>query len=207
MTISYPLDLPGSPSDIAGITLIARNQISMSESPFTFGQQVYEHQGQRWELTVELNRLTRTDAEPWIAFLMSLRGRYGTFMAGDPTGTVPRGSAGGTPRVRNNSQSGLLLTCYGFTSSATNILRAGDYIQLGTGGTASLHKVLQDTNTTSGGVCTLDIWPRLRTSPSSGDAITVNSCMGRFRLGDNATPWIVRAPNIYEITFTAVEDL
>ena len=207
MTISYPITLHGTLADIALATLTARNVVGMSESPFTLEQQVYQHQGQRWELTVELNPLVRAAADPWIAWLTSLMGRYGTFSMGDPTGVAPRGSGGGTPQVAVDSQTGFTLQIYGATSSAVNWLRAGDYVMLSTSAVNRLYRNLQNVNTTSGGVATLDLWPRLRLIPNSGETVAVNSTVGLWRLQDDSVVWNIRPPGIYEIIFSAVEAL
>ena len=89
----------------ANITFRAVNTVGMSMSPFTY-QQVVAHAGQRWECDVTLPAMARADAEQWVAFLVSLRGQFGTFTLGDPVGASPRGSAGGTPLVNGASQTG-----------------------------------------------------------------------------------------------------
>jgi hypothetical protein len=207
VAITYPRDLPGPSSDIALMTITAENVVGISESPFTFDQQVHQHQGQVWRMTCELNPLARISAEPWIAWLQSLNGRYGTFLMGDPSGTTPRGSAGGSPKLSTGSATGLTVPIYAASSGTTNWLRAGDYIQIGTGADSRLHRNLQDVNTTSGGVATLDIWPRLRTTPASGSAVVVSSTVGVWRLMDNAAVWTVTGPGIYRIAFSAQEAL
>lgn len=206
MTISYPLTLVNN-ADIARMRLGMRNVVGMNESPFTLQQQAYQHQGQAWVAELELNPLPRAQAEEWVAFCASLMGRYGTFLMGDPTGQIPRGSAGGSPKVRVASQTGNTLQIYAATGSATNWLLRGDYIQLGAGSTARLHKVLTDTNTTSGGVATLDIWPRLRTSPASGATVAVNSCVGVFRLREDEPFHTVEGPTLFHMTINAMEAL
>ena len=88
----------------------------MSMSPFTYQQQAVAHAGQRWEVDVTLPAMNRADAEQWVAFLVSLRGRFGTFTLGDPVGASPRGSAGGTPLVNGASQIGGTLNIDGRNS-------------------------------------------------------------------------------------------
>ncbi len=62
---------------------------------------------------------------------------------GDPVNTSPRGAATGTPLVKGASQTGNTLTTDGWTTGVTGILKAGDWIQLGTGSTSTLHKLQQ----------------------------------------------------------------
>ena len=47
MSISYPLTLP-TVTGIQNITFTTVNAVAMSMSPFTYKQQVFAHQGQRW---------------------------------------------------------------------------------------------------------------------------------------------------------------
>lgn len=206
MTISYPLSLPTA-AGIAQITLRGRNVNTSSDSPFTFAQQIVSHPGQRWEAEVSLPPMNRADAEEWIAFLFSLKGTIGTFLMGDPAAATPRGSAGGTPLVNGASQTGSALVLDGATVSQTGWLKAGDYIQLGSGSTTTLHKVLADANSDGSGNVTLDIWPDLRSSPADNAAVTVSGTLGRWRLTTPFSEFDIGAASIYGLTFAAVEAL
>ena len=202
--ISYPLTLP-SHTGIAQINLRAINTVGMSMSPFTYAQQVVAHSGQRWEADITLPPMERADAEQWVAWLVSLRGQLGTFTLGDPLGATPRGSAGGTPLVNGADQTGGTLTIDGCTASQTGWLKAGDYIQLGSAGTATLHKVLQDADSDGSGNVTLDIWPYIRTAPSDDATVVTSSAVGKFRLASNEQNWSINEASIYGMTFGAIE--
>lgn len=204
MAISYPLTLP-SHTGIAQINFRAINTVGMSMSPFTYAQQVVAHSGQRWEADITLPRMKRADAEQWIAWLVSLRGQLGTFTLGDPTGATPRGSAGGTPVVNGADQVGGTLAIDGCTASQTGWLKAGDYIQLGSGTTATLHKVLQDADSDGSGNVSLDIWPYIRSAPTDGSTVVTSNAVGKFRLASNEQNWGINEASIYGLTFGAVE--
>tara|TARA_Y100000114_G_scaffold64448_1_gene59023 strand:+ start:777 stop:1400 length:624 start_codon:yes stop_codon:yes gene_type:complete len=204
MAISYPLTLPSHVKP-SSITFRAVNTVGMSMSPFTYQQQVIAHAGQRWECDVTLPAMSRADAEQWVAFLVSLRGRFGTFTLGDPVSASPRGSAGGTPLVNGASQTGVTLNIDGCTASQTGWLKAGDYIQLGTGGSATLHKVLADADSNGSGEVSLDLWPFIRTAPSDNASVVVTNTVGQFRLASNEQNWNINEASIYGITFGAVE--
>ncbi len=204
MAITYPLTLP-SHTGIRNITLRAVNTVGMSMSPFTYQQQAVAHAGQRWEVDVTLPGMNRADAEQWVAFLVSLRGRFGTFTLGDPVGASPRGSAGGTPLVNGASQIGGTLNIDGCTTSQTGWLKAGDYIQLGTEGSATLHKVLADVDSNGSGQVAVDIWPYIRTAPSDNATVVVTNTIGRFRLASDEQNWSIRETALYGITFGGVE--
>jgi hypothetical protein len=179
-------------------------------SPFTFSRQVYDYGGRRWEADITLPPMKRADAEQWVAWLVSLKGQYGTFLLGDPASTTPRGLAAtfpGTPLVNGASQTGDTLVIDGASNSKTGWLLAGDYIQLGSGTSSRLYKVLEDVNTDASGNATLTIWPELRSSPSDNAAVTVSNAVGAFHLASNEVNWSVNEASIYGITFGAVEAL
>lgn len=204
MTISYPLSLPTS-RGMANIQMSVIDVAAVSESPLTLTQQVQQFPGQRWMCTVSLPPMKRVDAEPWLAFLLALQGRVGTFLLGDPLGTNPQGVATGTPVVSGANQVGNQLVIGGFTHSITNILKTGDYIGLLVGSNYRLHKVLTNTNSNGSGVATVDIWPSLRESPVDGQAVTLTNARGQFRLASAQRDWTQSTGGIYTISFPALE--
>jgi hypothetical protein len=82
----------------------------------------------------------------------------------------------------------------------TGTLKAGDYIQLGSGASSKLHQVLLDQD----GDGTIEIWPSLRSNYTSS-TVVFNSPKGVFRLGTNMTSWSINNASIYGISFEAVE--
>ena len=207
MAYSYPLTLP-TVTGIRAINLRARNVVGISQSPFTYKQQVVAHTGQRWEAEISLPAMTRAEGEEWVSFLVKLKGQQGTFLLGDPSASTPRGSAAttpGTPVVNGASQTGGSLTVDGLPASASNYLRAGDYIQLGTGSGATLHKVLNDVTSNASGEASLDLYPSIRTAPADDAAIVVSGAKGVFRLATNETNWSINEVTHFGITFSAVE--
>lgn len=204
MTISYPLALP-THTGIRSVELRATNAVAYGRSPFTFGGQVFAYSGQMWQADVTLPPMKRADAEQWIAWLISLRGQYGTFLMGDPLGGTPRGVATGTPLVNGAGQTGGSLVLDGATINVTGWLKAGDYIQLGSSTTARLHKVLADASSDGSGNVTLDLWPHIRTAPDDNAAITVSNAQGLFRLASSEMSWSANEAAIYGLTFGAME--
>lgn len=209
MAITYPLSLP-TQTGVARVNLVARNVIGTTLSPFTLKQQVHKHPGQRWEADISLPPMKRADAEVWISFFMKLYGAYGTFTLGDPNAATPRGSAAttpGTPVVNGASQTGNELAIDGLPTSEIGYLKAGDYIQLGSGSTAQLYKVLDDVNTNASGEATLTIWPDLRSSPANDAGVTVSNAEGVFRLSTSTADWNISTAGVYSMTFGAIEAL
>lgn len=209
MAESYPLSLP-TVSGIASVRLVARNVIGISQSPFTLSQQIFRHQGQRWEADITLPPMTRANAEEWSSFLLRLRGQFGTFLLGDPANETPRGSAGvtpGTPVIDGDNQTGDFLNVSGLPASTNGYLKTGDYIQIGAGPTAKLYKVLQDVNSDSAGEATLNLWPQVRFASPDQTPILVTNARGVFRLASNEIGWDIDTSRIYGITFGAIEAL
>ena len=207
MAITYPLSLP-SVIGIAGIELRAVNAVAYSQSPFTFAGQAHAYSGQMWQADISLPAMNRADAEEWVSFLISLRGQFGTFLLGDPAALTPRGLAAtlpGTPIVNGADQTGGSLNITGASRNKTNWLRAGDYLQIGTGLDSKLYKVLTNTDTDNSGNCTVDIWPHIRTAHANGASIITENTKGLFRLSSNETSWSVNEASIYGITFGAME--
>ena len=124
-----------------------------------------------------------------------------------PLGATPRGVATGTPIVNGAGQTGGELDITGATTSTTGWLLAGDYIQLGSAGTSTLHKVLADANSDGSGNVTVDIWPHLRTAPTNSSNVILNDTKGVFRLASNEQAWSINEISSYGITFGAQESL
>ena len=209
MAESYPLTFP-TQTGVASVEITATDIVSISESPFTLAQQVVRHAGARWSATIRIPPVKRSDSEYWNSFLLRLRGQFGTFLLGDPNAATPRGSAAsaaGTPVVNGANQTGNELAIDGLPVSATGYLLAGDYIQLGSGSTARLYKVLEDVDTNGSGQATLNLWPDLRSSPADGATITVSGAKGIFRLATNDATWTINNAGFYSISFAAVEAL
>jgi len=206
MTISYPLAMP-TVTNIRSIDLTATNAVSYSRSPFTFAGQAQEFTGKMWQATVTLPAMKRAAAEEWISFLLSLKGQVGTFNMGDPVAAMPRGSARNADNISLNGAltSGSEIVMDGGVQNQTGYLKAGDYLQIGTGPTQQLFKVLADANTNGTGDITVDVWPNVRTSIANDALVTVQSTKGIFRLASNETNWSVNEVAVYGMTFAAIE--
>lgn len=206
MAITFPLSLP-TVGGIRSATITMVDVVGVGESPYTLTQETFEHAGKRWAMRVELVPMKRASAEQWAAWLASLRGRRGTFLMGDPVGATPRGIATGTPLVKGADQTGGTLLTDGWTPDTTGILLAGDWIQLGTGVTSRLHKVLQDANSDSGGNATLELWPGPRTAPADNEAIVVSNTKGLWRLSSNTRSYDIGLAQVFGLGFDCVEAL
>lgn len=388
MAITYPLVLPASAVGAGTFTMMGETVSSISQSPFTFAQQIFKHPGERWKASVQLAPMKRQDSEAWVSFLLSLKGKSGTFLMGDPNGAQPQGSVvqrnllqysedysnaywtktnatvvsvgtsnpvsglptgvwnlveasdvaqqhyinkifpfiinntytvsaygklgsgrnirialtstsfgvaqdcrfnlttgvatslsgtatltmtllpngfyrctvtatatvsassniyvyldngtttvyngdgvsyaivsdaqvevstsassyqktlgawGPTPLVNGASQTGSSLIINNLNWSNTGVFSAGDYIQLGSSSTSTLHKVLTTTTSDAAGNATIDIFPAIRTAPASGATIAITNTVGRWRIATDITQWEINNISSYGINFDCVE--
>jgi hypothetical protein len=209
MTISYPLTMPTDVMGFAEVELRAESAVAITQSPFTYQQQVFRHPGQRWTATVSVAPVNREYAEPWIAFLLALNGGAGTFLLGDPSGCVIRGAAGtgGVAVDETQSAGNNTLNLRSLPASTVGVFEPGDYFQLGSGSSATLHKILLRADTDADGKTTVTFWPALRRTASNGALIVYNDARGVFRLANNIQAWNISSNLRYGITFDAVEAL
>lgn len=206
MPITYPLTFP-SPG-LATIVWRPTAVAAVSTSPYTLKTQVQVHPGQIWQAEVAFPTMLQSTAEEVVTFLLKCNGVEGTFNMGDPALSTPRGTAAdtpGTPQVDGASQTGNDLNIKGAPSGASGYLLAGDWIQLGSGSSAELYKVLDDVDTDSVGDATLTLWPELRSSPSDSATVTVSNTVGLFRLAENVMEYSIDEAVHYGIEFNVVE--
>jgi hypothetical protein len=206
MPLTYPLSLPAVP----GFTAMSWRPVGvvgMTQSPYTGQRQTFAWPGQWWEVSVSLPPMASAElAEPWVAFLTGLNNQEGTFLLGDEIHPTPRGVATGTPLVKGASQTGYDLITDGWSNSITGIMKAGDWIQLSSGGTSRLHKLTKDSNSNGSGEATLTLWPALRTSPADNSAVVISYPKGVFALASPPS-WGADELREYGIGFAAKEVL
>lgn len=209
MPITYPLALPAV-SAPRSVTLEPLTVVAHQVSPFTLQGQAQVHQGMRWQGRIELPPMRRADAETWLAWLLALNGQEGTFLLGAAdihSDYALLGSGAGAPAVDGAGQTGRTLNSKGWTPSAAGVLRAGDYIGLGSGASARLYKVLQDVNADGAGKAAISIWPRLRESPADGANIETAAPKLVCRLAANQAAWTIDAMRVLQTGFTFQEAL
>lgn len=202
MATSFPVTLPTTGT--RRISIRQASVVAVGQSPYTLEQQVQRRQGQVWALNFEYAPLARADAEALVAALCSLNGREGSFLFGDSASKTARGIATGTPLVKGASQTGEDLITDGWTAGQTGILKAGDWLQLGTGSTSRLYKNLTDVNSDGSGNATLTLWPRIFTAWADNAPITVSFPKGVFRLTDDGTDWDINVAKRYGLSVSAM---
>ena len=204
-TPSYPLTLPtvtGIKTQNFGLT----RTISISQSPFTKQEQVYQHQGEQWKATFTLPPMKKDSASIWLAFLMSLRGRRGTFKMGDQDRKTIQGTATETILVNGAAQTGNAINLDGFTASRANVFLAGDYIQIN----SYLYMVSANVTADGSGEATVYVEPSLRTgieSINDNTTVVYSNTTTVMRLDTNFTNWDTNQVSVYGISFSCSEAL
>ena len=204
-TPSYPLTLPtatGIQTQRFALTRI----VGVSQSPFTRQEQVIQHQGEYWSATLQLPPMLKDNASQWLAFLLQLRGRRGTFKLGDQDRKTIQGVATGTIRVNGASQTGNQIALDGFALSTNNVFKAGDYIQIN----SYLYMVTEDVNSNGSGEADVKIEPSLRSgleTIADDDTVLYTNTTTLMRLDSNEVAWDTDQVSKYGISFACSEAL
>lgn len=190
MAITYPLSIPPGPPGPSRMRLGRMSAVAKSESPITFQQQIQDWGSRRWELEISWPPMTAAQAAPLQAFIDALGGVGGTFLAGDPLGTSPQGSAHGSPVCSGsaNISGATQLVTSGWIPSQSGVLLPRDYLQVqAPGAPQRLHRVMTQSaiNTDGGGNATIDMFPPIRETLPAGTSIILLNTMGTFRMSEN----------------------
>jgi hypothetical protein len=202
VAITYPLTLPTS----VGLTRFKPVHVhatATETSPWTLQELVQEHPGKLMLAECTVAMAKRAKAAPWIAFKAKLKGPKGTFLLGPPDARAPQGVATGAPKVSGAVVRGAEeIATKGWTNGVTNILKEGDYVQIGN----RLYQVLQNVNSDGSGNCTLDVFPPVREGLSNDTVIVTANPVGLFRLtAAEQVPYEVTADGVYAVDFVAKE--
>lgn len=198
---TYPLSLPDTNFKSLSMQLV--RAVAISESPFSFVQQSYEHSGAKWQATVTLSAMNRAAAGAWQAFFTECRGMRGTFLLGDPVAASPLGTA--TAATANGAASAGANTLVVDGMGASKTLLKGTYIQLGSGSSSRLYMLVADATSDGSGNATLTFEPALKDAVSDNATVTLSSPKGVFRLASNEIGWDINDASIYGFTFACVE--
>ena len=204
-TPSYPLTLPtvtGIKTQNFGLT----RTISISQSPFTKQEQVFQHEGEQWKATFTLPPMKKDKAAIWLSFLMSLRGRRGTFKIGDQDRKTIQGTATGTVLVKGAAQTGNAINLDGFTASRANVFLAGDYIRIN----SYLYMVSANVTANGSGEATVYVEPSLRTgieAINDNTTVVYTNTTTLMRLDNNELNWDTDRVSVYGISFSCSEAL
>ena len=204
-TPSYPLTLPTA-TGIRTQNWGLRRITSLTQSPFTLQQQVYQHSGEQWNTTMTLPPMLKDKASIWLSFFLQLRGVRGTFKIGDQDRKTIQGTATGTVRVNGASQTGNQVALDGFTASRSNVFKAGDYIQIN----SYMYMVTEDVSADGSGEANVKIEPALRQGIETINDDTLVVYLNTttiMRLDSNDFNWDTDQVSKYGISFACSEAL
>lgn len=153
--------------------------VTAATSGFTGSQQVQDWGGEWWEFTFEMALTKGRDARRLSAFFAGLGGMRGRFLFCDPSAGRPDILA--DPVVASGGQTGNTLQTSGWVPSSP-ALETGDFISLGNNADTRLYQITADAVADSSGAATLQITPRLRTSPPMGAALEIAAPLVLLRL-------------------------
>ncbi len=194
MAVNYPLQMPlrsDGRTVVQSYNLQMVHKVGVTESPFTFKQQIQDYDAMRWELTFTTAPLYGADATNFRGFLQSLKGRLGMFYFPIPqSGTI-------VSSVGTNVEGSDTLR---FNTSDPERIKKGFYLS-----TANrLYMALEDyvNNTTP-----VNVTPNLRTTVSSGNSVYTNNPIGTFRLSSNTSEFAVDVTEGHSFTVACEEAL
>ena len=191
-------------------TFNARSQVFNSE--LVGSTQTAELQGEALIGDFEVVVLPEAAAAKWQAFLVKLGGRDGRFFGFDPLRRTPNGAYNSgldIVLVKGAGQAGRLLVTDGWRASITNVLLAGDYLEITVDGVKRMHMNVDDVSSDSGGNATLNIMPPLRGAPADNLALVINNPVCEMMLtSDDAARWRDRTDMLIDgLQFTGIEAL
>jgi hypothetical protein len=204
--IALPSDTMPNVTAPSSIEFDPQEKVEWNTSIYTGQTQTYDLMCSFWSGTISLPPMHRYDADAWQSFVLACRGMVNCFLLGDPTTALPKGVASGSPVVSGAGQTGYSLVTRGWTPSTMSLLRAGDYIQIGSLSTLSagfaprLYRLTDNAVSDGSGNATLSVWPNLRDLPADGTAINTRNCVGLMRLSQNQGNSYSTTPGTYGVT-------
>lgn len=193
MSLNYPLDFPN-----VGFTrfdLRFRKAVAMTESPFSYAQQIHDFGGGRWEAEVSLEPLTISQAKGVEAFLIGLEGKKGTFQMGHPLQTLDI-----TQSASANTKGATTVT---MIASGNNLISAGNYFSASYDGKTHLH--MMTSAKTIQGTQIIEIQPPYRFTTSSIHVLDFTYPQGLWRMATNDVNIYTDINGYKHISFACIE--
>lgn len=163
-----------------------KSAVSVSTSPFTYTQQVYQHPGVIWEAEITLPALNRSEAKQVEGFLAGLRGSSGTFTMAHP--------------LHTSTANGTITGAVGDTSITVNMSASasvGDYFSH----SGHIYIITEKTSATN-----YQIMPPLRDAAATS-TVDFTYPEGTWRLASNEVNWSTDVAGIYGFSLAIVEAL
>jgi hypothetical protein len=195
--------LPTTPSFS---TLNLRSNDSTQTTRTVNGRQISRsNDTQFWSFTASYPPMTRAQAGPIMAFIVSQRGQFGTFTVVLPEYGTTAGALGSQTVTTTNSENAGTKTIELTSGSLTltGALKAGDLVKFNHN---KVYMVMSDVDFTSGSA-TMTIEPGLVAAVSSGVTLDYNDVEMTCRLSNDAQEFTTGLANIMRYELDVVEDL
>lgn len=195
--------LPSSPAPKM-VEPWAQDSVAVITSVFTGQTQAQGSTGaDLWGMMVTYAPLnTATEAPPFLAWLLQMRGMSRAVQMAPPEYQGPNGSPSGTPLV-NGAQvaAATTLVTNGWTPNTFGLLLPYDCIQIG----FRLHRVLDTVNSDAEGNASFEIWPSLREDVATAAPVIIDNPLGLFRLAQNKRNWSTDQTKFTHLSFGLTE--
>lgn len=192
------------PGDMVGrVTRTLQRAAAITESPFTYQQQVQVWPGERWVYEIEFYPQRGAAARGLDAIMNRLGGPGGTFIFEDPT--TGRATIPGSPAVNGANQLGNSLVTNGWPVS-TPVMEAGEFFSVGTGSSTRLYQLTAGAVSDAGGNATLQVIPEIVLAPSDSALLEVTQPQVLLRLTSPA-PAAMSPGVFYTFSLSAVQAL
>ena len=197
----YPLTHPTAPG-FRDVRFRQITNVGVTESERTGYQQVQVWDYDKWGATVSLPPMTMEQAGLWQSFFLRLHGREGTFYLTDVS-QPPSLTVNGT--LRANVPQGSYDLSVQLPTGTTGAVRAGEYVQIGSGAASKLYQITEPAVISSANRLTVGIWPRLKVAATSGAVINFSNPRGVFRMKRNDVTWNANQSYRSQSTFVCEE--
>lgn len=148
---------------------------------------------QRWAISLVAPRwLTRAESAVWVGLILRLRGQANQLAVGDLKNTTPAGTMRGTMTLDGaHSIGATTINIAAGAGQASTTLLTGDWLQIDTGASRELVRLVADATADGSGDIACTVEPPLRLAHSGGASVTWDTPTGLFRMATPAVDWSV----------------
>lgn len=149
---------------------------------------------QRWAMALVAPAwLTRAESAVWVSLILQLRGQLNQLAVGDLKNTAPAGTMRGTMTLDGSHAIGAttINIAAGGGQAGTTLL-AGDWLQVDTGSSRELVRLVANATADGSGDIACTVEPPLRLAHSGATSVTWDTPTGLFRMAAQPGDWTVQ---------------
>jgi len=146
----------------------------------------------RWRVSLSAKQdIHLAEAGFWEALSVRMRGKLNRLAVWDPVRALPQGSMRGSPALAAAATAGSYTASINAGGGqAGTTLKAGDWLQLGTGyGTSQLVKVVQDLTLNGSGIGTVTFEPAIRFTIPLNSTVIYDKPVAYYGLASSPPGW------------------